>query len=121
MRRLVPFLIVAVGLLALAIDLSSAFPRPFGGTPEHAETRLGLDLQGGLQGEYQAITPDGSTPSKETMETVRTIVENRVNATGVAEPVVQTVGTDRVVVDLPGATEQQEIRQLIGATGRLDF
>ncbi len=33
MRRLVPFLIVAVGLLALAIDLSSAFPRPFGGTP----------------------------------------------------------------------------------------
>ncbi len=121
MRRLVPFLIVAVGLLALAIDLSSAFPRPFGGTPEHAETRLGLDLQGGLQGEYQAITPDGSTPTKETMETVRTIVENRVNATGVAEPIVQTVGTDRVVVDLPGATEQQEIRQLIGATGRLDF
>ncbi len=121
MRRLVPFLIVAVGLLALAVVLVPSFPRPFGGTPEFAETRLGLDLQGGLQGEYQAITPDGSTPTKETMETVRTIVENRVNATGVAEPIVQTVGTDRVVVDLPGATEQQEIRQLIGATGRLDF
>jgi preprotein translocase subunit SecD len=121
MRRLVPFLIVAVGLLALAVVLVPTFPRPFGGTPEFAETRLGLDLQGGLQGEYQAITPDGSTPTKETMETVRTIVENRVNATGVAEPIVQTVGTDRVVVDLPGATEQQEIRQLIGATGRLDF
>ena len=121
MRRLVPFLIVAVGLLALAVILVPSFPRPFGGTPQYAETRLGLDLQGGLQGEYQAITPDGSTPTKETMETVRTIVENRVNATGVAEPIVQTVGTDRVVVDLPGATEQQEIRQLIGATGRLDF
>ena len=121
MRRLVPFLIVAVGLLALAVVLVPTFPRPFGGTPEFAETRLGLDLQGGLQGEYQGITQDGSTPTKETMETVRTIVENRVNATGVAEPIVQTVGTDRIVVDLPGATEQQEIRQLIGATGRLDF
>jgi preprotein translocase subunit SecD len=121
MRRLVPFLIVAVGLLALAVDFMPSFPRFIGSTPEFAETRLGLDLQGGLQGEYQAVTPDGSTPTKETMETVRTIVENRVNATGVAEPIVQTVGSDRIVVDLPGATEQQEIRQLIGATGRLDF
>ncbi|HEY8169240.1 MAG TPA: protein translocase subunit SecD [Candidatus Limnocylindrales bacterium] len=121
MRRLVPFLIVAVGLLALAVDLVPTFPRPFGGAPQYAETRLGLDLQGGLQGEYQAITEDGSAPTTEQMETIRGIIESRVNATGVAEPIVQTVGSDRVVVDLPGASEQQEIRQLIGATGRLDF
>ncbi|MGH2407090.1 MAG: protein translocase subunit SecD [Candidatus Limnocylindrales bacterium] len=121
MRRLIPFVIVAVGLVALAVVVLPNFPRPLGGTPQYAETRLGLDLRGGLQGEYQAITPDGSTPSKADLDTIRTIIENRVNATGVAEPVVQTVGDDRIVVELPGVTDQEEIRKLIGSTGRLIF
>ena len=121
MRRLIPFLIVAVGLLALAVDVLPEFPRPGADPPAFAETRLGLDLQGGLGGEYQAFTADGSTPAKGDMETIRTIIENRVNASGVAEPVVQTLGSDRIVVELPGATDQQEIRRLIGSTGRLDF
>jgi preprotein translocase subunit SecD len=121
MRRLIPFVIVAVGLVALAVVVLPNFPRPLGGSPQYAETRLGLDLRGGLQGQYQAITPDGSTPSKADLETIRTIIENRVNATGVAEPVVQTVGDDRIVVELPGVTDQQEIRKLIGSTGRLIF
>jgi preprotein translocase subunit SecD len=121
MRRLIPFVIVAVGLVALAVVVLPNFPRPLGGSPQFAETRLGLDLRGGLQGEYQAITPDGSTPNKADLETIRTIIENRVNATGVAEPVVQTVGDDRIVVELPGVTDQQEIRKLIGSTGRLIF
>src|SRR3989304_3116747 len=121
MRRLIPFLIVAVGLLALAVDVLPEFPRPGADPPAFAETRLGLDLQGGLGGEYQAFTADGSTPAKGDMETIRTIIENRVNASGVAEPVVQTLGSDRIVVELPGATDQQEIRRLIGSPGRLDF
>src|SRR3989337_2861145 len=116
MRRLIPFLIVAVGLLALAVDVLPEFPRPGADPPAFAETRLGLDLQGGLGGEYQAFTADGSTPAKGDMETIRTIIENRVNASGVAEPVVQTLGSDRIVVELPGATDQQEIRRLIGST-----
>src|SRR3989304_3176237 len=121
MRRLIPFLIVAVGLLALAVDVLPEFPRPGEDPPAIPETRLGLDLQGGLGGEYQAFTTDGSTPAKGEMETIRTIIENRVNASGVAEPVVQTLGSDRIVVELPGATDQQEIRRLIGSTGRLGF
>src|SRR3970282_2394416 len=115
MRRLIPFLIVAVGLLALAVDVLPEFPRPGADPPAFAETRLGLDLQGGLGGEYQAFTADGSTPAKGDMETIRTIIENRVNASGVAEPVVQTLGSDRIVVELPGATDQQEIRRLIAS------
>ena len=119
MRRLIPFVIVAVGLAALAVVVLPNFPRFLGGDPQYAETRLGLDLRGGLQGEYQAITTNGSTPSSADMGTIRTIIENRVNASGVGEPVVQTVGSDRIVVELPGVTDQQAIRQLIGSTGLL--
>ena len=50
-----------------------------------------------------------------------TIVENRVNATGVAEPIVVTQGADRISVELPGVDDEGEIRKLIGTTGVLEF
>ena len=119
MRRLIPFLIVAVGLAALAVDLLP-LPRPFSDPPQRIETKLGLDLQGGLRGEYQAFSSD-RTPTAADMSTIRDIIERRVNATGVAEPQVQTQGTDRVVVEIPGVSDVDQVRKLIGATGRLEF
>ena len=120
MRRLLPFLIVAVGLIALAVVFAPSNVRnPVSGQP--FETRLGLDLRGGIRIEYQAVTPNGSVPEGDQMETIRTIMENRVNASGVAEPLVLIQGTDRIVVEMPGVQNADEIRALIGATGRLDF
>ena len=55
------------------------------------------------------------------MVVIKDIIERRVNATGVSEPVVTTQGTDRVVVELPGVTDPDAIRKLVGQTGRLDF
>ena len=52
---------------------------------------------------------------------IKDIIERRVNTTGVSEPVVTTQGTDRVVVELPGVTDPEAIRKLVGQTGRLDF
>ena len=128
MRRLIPYLIVAVGLAALAVDFLPNLPRPLSESGEVIETRLGLDLQGGLRGEYQACTPEtngctkpGKAPERDQLETIRTIIENRVNATGVAEPVVQTQGADRITVEVPGVADPEELRKLIGATGKLDF
>ncbi len=84
-------------------------------------THLGLDLVGGLRGEYQVVATDDQPVTKEILEQTRVIIEKRVNATGVAEPVVQTQGADRISVELPGAENEEQIRDLIGATGRLDF
>jgi len=84
-------------------------------------TSLGLDLVGGLRGEYQVVATDDQAVTKEILEQTREIIENRVNATGVAEPVVQTQGADRISVELPGAKNEDQIRRLIGTTGRLDF
>ena len=120
MRRLVPFLIVAVGLAALAVDLLP-LNRPLSDPPARLETKLGLDLQGGLRGEYQAFSADGRAPAAGDMSTIRSIIENRVNSTGVAEPAVFTQGSDRVVVEIPGVSDVEQLRRLIGSTGRLDF
>jgi preprotein translocase subunit SecD len=120
MRRFLPALILVVGLGALAIDFLP-LARPLSEPPVAIETRLGLDLQGGLRGEYRALPTAESPITTETMATIRTIIENRINQYGVAEPVVQTQGSDRIVVEIPGVTNEQEVRNLIGSTGLLQF
>ena len=121
MRRLFPFLIVAVGLAALAIDFVPNLSRPGTNGDVKIETRLGLDLQGGISVEYQAVTTNGAAPAPGDMTTIQTIIENRVNSTGVSEPLVQILGADKVIVEVPGAADPDEIRKLVGTTGRLDF
>jgi preprotein translocase subunit SecD len=124
-RRAGPLLIIAIGLIALFIDFfpSAAIP---GGDPDaggwrELETKLGLDLEGGLRVEYLAEEVDGQKPDPAALGVIRDIVEDRVNSTGVSEPVVQTQGADRIVVELPGVTNPDQIRRLVGQTGRVDF
>ncbi|HET7027041.1 MAG TPA: protein translocase subunit SecD [Candidatus Limnocylindrales bacterium] len=125
MRRFLPALIVVIGLLAIAIDFLPNLKVPFGAPPGQSsralETKLGLDLQGGLRVEYQAQCVADKCPTTADMSVVRDIIERRVNSTGVSEPQVVTQGTDRVVVELPGATDVESVRALVGQTGRLEF
>jgi preprotein translocase subunit SecD len=120
MRRFLPALILLVGLAALAIDFVP-LQRPLSDPPTPIETRLGLDLQGGLRGEYRALPANGQAVDAEGLENIRAIIENRINQYGVAEPIIQTQGSDRIVVEIPGVTNEQDVRRLIGSTGRLDF
>ena len=55
------------------------------------------------------------------MGVIKDIIEHRVNTTGVSEPVVVVQGTDRVVIELPGVTDVDTVRRLVGQTGQLDF
>jgi protein-export membrane protein SecD len=122
MRKTGPILILVIGLLALLVDFYPRLrlPDPGGGT-RPVETKLGLDLEGGLRVEYQALPAGGKAPDAAALNIIRTIIENRVNGSGVAEPVITTQGTDRVVVELPGVSDPEAIRRLVGTTGRLDF
>ena len=124
MRRTGPILIAVIGLLALVIDFFPNFALPSfqqGETPRKIETKLGLDLQGGLKVEYR-VDPNGDrTPTLADVAVVKDIIERRVNATGVAEPVVVTSGTDRIVVEVPGISDTTAIRRLVGRTGSLQF
>ena len=120
MQRVLPFVVLAVFVVALVAAIFP-LPRPAGGEGETLETRLGLDLIGGLRGEYQVVATDEQEVTSEILEQTRTIIENRVNATGVAEPIVVTQGEDRISVELPGVDEEGDIRSLIGTTGVLEF
>jgi preprotein translocase subunit SecD len=119
MRALLPIFIILVGLAALALNVLGNIPRPFGDGV--VDTRLGLDLQGGLRGEYRAIPAPDAPVTGEALGDIRTIIENRINQYGVAEPIVQTQGRDRIVVELPGVQNEGDVRELIGRTGRLEF
>ncbi|MGL5059283.1 MAG: protein translocase subunit SecD [Microcoleus sp.] len=85
-------------------------------------TRLGLDLQGGSQLTIQVKTTKEIPRIEERdLEAVRRIIENRVNALGVSESVVQTVGQDQILVQLPGVSDPQQAERVLGGTAKLDF
>ncbi|WP_240087721.1 protein translocase subunit SecD [Proteus mirabilis] len=50
-----------------------------------------------------------------------TILRNRVNQLGVAEPLVQRQGADRIVVELPGIQDTARAKEILGATAKLEF
>ena len=77
--------------------------------------QLGLDLQGGAQLTIQVKTTEDikQITSKE-LEAVLSVVENRVNGLGVSEPVVQTVGSDQILVQLPGVNDPQQAERVLG-------
>jgi preprotein translocase subunit SecD len=125
MRRAGPILILIIGVLALVINFFPGLSVPdtasADGSWRTIQTKLGLDLSGGLRVEYQAQPVDGKTPTPGDMGVIKDIVERRVNTTGVSEPLVTTQGSDRVVVELPGVTDPEAVRKLVGQTGQLDF
>lgn len=81
---------------------------------------LGLDLKGGMRIE---LAPEDEGATREDLDKVKTIIENRINALGVAEPIVTVSGGKRVVVEIPGATPQvqKRARDIIKQTARLEF
>ncbi len=85
-------------------------------------TRLGLDLQGGSQLTIQVkTTPTIPKIEPGMLEAVRRIVENRVNGLGVSEALVQTVGEDQILVQLPGVNDPQQAERVLGGTAKLEF
>lgn len=96
-----------------------------GNLVKELKIHLGLDLQGGTSLIYKAdlsqITPG---EENEAMEGVRDVIERRINAFGVSEPVIQTNqsgGEWRVIVELPGVTDVNEAIRQIGETPLLEF
>ncbi len=86
---------------------------------------LGLDLQGGTHLVYEADTSKlGDSEKGAAVEGVRDVIERRVNAYGVAEPLVQTTrqgSSYRVIVELAGVTDVNQAIKLIGETPLLEF
>ena len=87
--------------------------------------RLGLDLKGGTHLVYDTdLSRIPAADRASSVEGVRDVIERRVNAFGVSEPVVQTVKAGdsyRVIVELAGVTDVKEAIKMIGDTPLLEF
>ena len=87
--------------------------------------KLGLDLQGGTHLVYEAdMASVQSGDELNALSGVKDVIERRVNAFGVSEPIVQTTttgGSYRVIIELAGVLDSNEAIQLIGETPILEF
>lgn len=123
------------GVLALALVSSLlAYPRVLSYIPNMPDAEriesalavnLGLDLQGGIHLEYTADTSEVPAGKKgEALEAALSVIERRVNAFGVGEPLIQLSrsGTeDRIIVELPGVRDIEEAKQMLKETPFLEF
>lgn len=87
--------------------------------------KLGLDLQGGTHLVYEADTKDiPESERADALEGARDVIERRVNAFGVSEPIVQTNKAGerwRVIVELAGVRDVRDAIKMIGETPILEF
>ena len=119
------FILVILGF-GLWIDLNDTLVihNPFNDNlilNRNVTTRLGLDLRGGLQVLLEADVPEDVAVDADSMETARTIMENRTNALGVSENVLQIAGERRIVGEFPGLDNTDEVLGIIQQTGLLEF
>jgi SecD/SecF fusion protein len=85
---------------------------------------LGLDIQGGMRVvlRAQAEKGPGGKISAEQLETIKSIIDNRVNALGVSEPIVYTKpDANQIIVELPGLKNKEDARGAIQTTAKLEF
>ena len=101
-----------------------------GGHFQQYAFKLGLDLNGGTELTYRAdVSKVVGGDISAAMDSLRTVIERRVNIFGVSEPVVQTEQAGlvsgqkdyRLVVDLPGVTNIDQAIAMIGQTPQLEF
>ena len=89
--------------------------------PPQPRLRLGLDLQGGTRIVLEAERRPGVEVTPDKVDAAMRVIENRIDALGVAEPLLQRQGQDRILVEFPGLQDPQRAKELIGRTALLEF
>src|SRR5256885_9609239 len=85
-------------------------------------TKLGLDLQGGVQLVYHAEpTAQQKTVTPDAMQRSIDLMQQRVNAFGVSEATLNQAGSDQIEVGLPGVKNAQRAAAQVGSTAQLFF
>jgi protein-export membrane protein SecD len=86
--------------------------------------KLGLDLQGGMHLVLEVDDPEGTlTPEGRADATERAlrVIRMRIDEFGVEEPIIQRIGDDRIVVELPGIDDEERAKDIIRQTAFLQF
>jgi len=90
--------------------------------PLDKKVNLGLDLQGGMHLVMKVDTEKlDEEAKKDAVPRAIEILRNRIDQLGVAEPVIQRQGENQIIVQLPGVTDRDKAKELIGTVAQLDF
>jgi SecD/SecF fusion protein len=111
--------LILMGLILVALVGVALLAVP--GSPIHKKPTLGLDLQGGLEVVKKAVPDKGEKVDKQGLDDAVTIINDRVNSTGVSEPEIRKQGSDQIVIELPGVKDQKRAAELIGQTAKLEL
>ena len=91
-------------------------------TVQRVPLKLGLDLQGGMHLTLEVDESKGAVANKgEALDRALTVVRTRIDEFGVAEPVVQKIGNDRIAVELPGIDDPQRATEVVQKSAFLQF
>jgi preprotein translocase subunit SecD len=91
-------------------------------TVRRLNLKRGLDLQGGMHLTLEVDESKGVVANKgEALDNALTVVRNRIDEFGVAEPIVQKVGDDRIIVELPGIEDPERATRVVQRSAFLEF
>ena len=108
-KKLMFWMIIALVIVAVVIIIKKP-------------TKLGLDLVGGSRIVLEAQTTDTIAKiTPDMMSSLQFAIENRVNALGVAETVVQQTGEKRLLVEIPAISDPAKAKEFLGETAELEF
>jgi preprotein translocase subunit SecD len=126
--------LIVIGLLVVAA-LYGLWPRTVirqlpsadGGAPRDTvvkewNLKYGLDLQGGMHLALEVDQSGGPVANPEdALDRAETVIRSRIDEFGVAEPLIQKVGTDRLIVELPGIDNPQRAKDVVERSAFLEF
>jgi preprotein translocase subunit SecD len=120
--KLYLILALVVVLILIALPREDKILSALGINNSALKVRLGLDLQGGASLTYQAdLSKIPQEDRAKALDGVINVINKRVNPSGTSEVVVQTSGSDRVTVQLPGVKDIDQAIGNIGKTAQLTF
>jgi preprotein translocase subunit SecD len=135
MNRVFPWIVALIALFAVFIDIPKhqlSFPFPATcpgiciaplGINQEIKTHLGLDLQGGTQLVLQMKT--GEIPAGQNVrdynDRARRVIDRRINGLGVSEPVIQAIGDDKILLQLPGIENIEQANDIATRQAKLEI
>jgi SecD/SecF fusion protein len=111
--------LILVGLILAALAGVVALGVP--GSPIHKKVTLGLDLQGGLEVVLKAQPTKGQKLDSSALDRSVSIMRQRVDKLGVAEPEIRKQGSNQIVIELAGVHDPAKAASIIGKTAQLEL
>jgi SecD/SecF fusion protein len=111
--------LILVGLILAALAGVAALGIP--GSPVHKKVTLGLDLQGGLEVVLKAQPAKGQKLDPSALDRSVSIMRQRVDKLGVAEPEIRKQGSNQIVIELAGVHDPAKAASIIGKTAQLEL